>query len=130
MDIHPDGKRFLPLSREEGNGMKYPVTVVLNVSDAMRRRYFAPVLGLAGGGRARFLGASVARGAFRFAGPRKGATLDVQQDLHFPGLEVGAMAAWAQELVHQDVEVRRGGGSDWDAPSFMGGGNNAGDRGG
>ena len=38
MDIHLDGKRFLTLVREEGNGMKYPVTVALNASDAMRRR--------------------------------------------------------------------------------------------
>ena len=109
--------------------MKYPVTVVLNVSDAMRRRYFAPVLGLAGAGKGALFGGQRRAGSFPLCGAAQGAPLDVQQDLDFPGLEVGAMDAWAQELVPQDVEVRRGGGSDWDDPSFMGGGNNAGDRG-
>ena len=99
--------------------MKYPVTVVLNVSDAMRRRYFARVLGLAGGKGALFGGQGGA-GSFPLCRAAKGATLDVQQDLDFPGLEVGTMDACARELVHQDVEVRQGGGSDWDATSFMG----------
>ena len=105
------------------------MTVVLNVSDAMRRRYFARVLGLAAGKGALFGGQRRAE-CFPLCGAAQGATLDVQKDLDFPGLEVGTMDARAQELVPQDVEVRRGGGSDWDAPSFMGGGNNAGDRGG